>query len=131
VIVHANFEQGIDRVPKWMLALAAVGTGLAGRFGGLVFAGPFLVGAAASWFNFRIIVRAVDRLGEAAKANPARPPRGAGAGMFIQFVVCLSGALVILKYSGFSLPAAFCGFLVCPAAAILELLYELLTYGHS
>lgn len=127
----ANFDRGIERVPKWMLALAAVGTGLAARLGGLVFAGPFLVGAAASWFNFGIIVRAVDRLGEAAKANPARPPRGAGAGMLIQFVVCLLAAFVILRYSGFSLPAAFCGFLVCPAAAILELLYELLTYGHS
>lgn len=131
MIMPADFDRAIARLPKWMLALAAVGTGLAGRLGGLAAAGPFLIGAAASWFNLRIIVRMVDRLGEAAKANPARPPRRAGFGMFIQFVVFALGAFVILRYSGFSLPAAICGFLVCPAAAILEILYELLTYGHS
>jgi len=26
---------------------------------------------------------------------------------------------------------ALCGFLVCPAAVMLEILYELITYGHS
>jgi hypothetical protein len=129
--MQADFDRAIARVPKWMLALAAVGTGVAGRLGGLAAAGPFLVGAAASWFNFRVIERAVNRLGEAAKATPGRPPRRAGVWMFIQFAVFVLGAFVILKYSGFSLPAAFFGFLVCPAAAILELLYELLTYGHS
>jgi hypothetical protein len=27
--------------------------------------------------------------------------------------------------------AAFAGFLVCPAAVVLEILYELVTYDHS
>jgi hypothetical protein len=51
--------------------------------------------------------------------------------MFIQFAVVVLGAFVILKVSGFNLAAAFFGFLVCPAAAIAEIVYELLTYGHS
>ena len=46
-------------------------------------------------------------------------------------ILVVLGAFVILKYSGFNLVAAFFGFLVCPAAAIAELVYELLTYGHS
>jgi hypothetical protein len=126
-----EFDQAIARVPKWMLALTVIGVAVAGRMGGVAYAGPFLVGAAASYFNFRLIEKAVNKLGEAAKANPERPPRRAGFGMFIQFAVFVLGAFVILRVSGFSLLAAFSGFLVCPAAAILELIFELFTYGHS
>jgi hypothetical protein len=114
-----------------MLAVAVIGTGMAGRMGGVAYAGPFLVGAAASYFNFRLIEKAVNKLGEAAKASPERPPRQAGFWMFIQFAVFVLGAFVILRLSGFSLLAALSGFLVCPAAAILELVFELFTYGHS
>ena len=41
------------------------------------------------------------------------------------------GAFVILRISGFSVLAVLCGFLVCPAAVILEIVYELLKYEHS
>ena len=127
----ADFDRAIARVPKWMLAVSALGMGLAGRLGGFVYAGPFLVGAAASWFNFRVIERTVNKLGEAAKADPASPPRRAGLWMFIQFCLFALGAFVILRYSGFSMAAAFCGFLVCPAAVVLEIVYELVTYEQS
>ena len=51
--------------------------------------------------------------------------------MFIRFAFFVLGAFVILRFSGFNIVVALCGFLVCPAAVMLEILYELLTYGHS
>ena len=125
-------DRAIARIPRWIVALGLLGTLFAGRTRGASYAGAFLVGAAAAWLNFRLIERAVDRLGRLASAPSARPSgKGTGVWMFIQFAVVVLGAFVILKYSGFNLAAAFFGFLVCPAAAIAEIVYELLTYGHS
>ncbi len=129
---EAELDRAIARIPRWMAALSMVGTALAGRIGGAAYAGAFLVGAAAAWLNFRLIERAVNRLGRLASAPAAKPAgKGTGVWMFIQFAAVVLGAFVILYYSGFSLAAAVFGFLVCPAAAIAELVYELLTYGHS
>ena len=129
---EAELDRAIARIPRWIVVLGLLGTGLAGRMGGAPYAGAFLVGAVAAWLNFRLIERAVNRLGRLASAPAAKPAgKGTGAWMFIQFAVVVLGAFVILKVSGFNLAAAFLGFLVCPAAAIAELLYELLIYGHS
>jgi hypothetical protein len=51
--------------------------------------------------------------------------------MFIQFAVFAIGAFVIIRVSGFNVTVALCGFLVCPAAVMIEIFYELLTYEHS
>ena len=48
-----------------------------------------------------------------------------------EHVLSLIHIFVIIKYSGFSMAAAFFGFLVCPAAVVLEIVYELVTYEHS
>ena len=128
----ADLDRAIARIPRWIIVLGLLGTGFAGRMGGAPYAGPFLVGAAAAWLNFQLIERAVNRLGRLASAPSATPAgKGTGVWMFIQFAVVVLGAFVILKYSGFNLAAAFFGFLVCPAAAIAEIVFELLTYGHS
>ena len=119
-----DFDRAIARVPRWIVVLGLLGTGAAGRFGGFAWAGPFLVGAVASFFNFRLIERFTASLG-------AAPRKSGGWILFIQFTLFVLGAFVILKSSGFNVSAAFFGFLVCPAAALLELVYELLTYGHS
>ena len=119
-----DFDGAIRRVPGWMAAIGLLGTGGAGQMGGMHWAGPFLVGAVASYFNFRIIERFANTLGSA-------PRKAGGYALFIQFTLFALGAFVILRSSGFSVGAAFLGFLVCPAAATAELIYELLTYGHS
>lgn len=128
--MELHFDQGIARVPKLIAVLGLIGTGVAGRIGGVGYALAFLVGAGAAWFNFRLIERAVDRLGRLAGAA-AKAPRVSGAMMFIQFAVFAIGAFVILRLSGFNVAVALCGFLVCPAAVLIEIFYELLTYEHS
>ena len=112
-----------------ILALGVAGTGVAGWFGGFPYAVAFFAGAGAAYFNFRLLERFVNRLGELAAA--AKPPKASGVRVFIQFALFVLGAFVILRISGFNVLAALYGFLVCPAAVMVEILYELLTYGHS
>ena len=126
-----DFDKGIARIPPLIVVLGLVGAGVAGRMGGFVYAGSFLAGAIAAYVNFRVIERFVNRLGQLAVAGSSKPPKVRGVGLFIQFILFVLGAFVILRLSGFNVIAALCGFLVCPAAVMLEILYELLTYGHS
>jgi hypothetical protein len=125
------YERAIARLPKWILVLGLLGTPVAGRYGAWPAAGGFLVGAAAGYFNFRLIERAVNKIARLASTQPVRARRAGGPLMFLQFAALIAGAVVILRYTGFNTVAALCGFLVCPAAVVLEILYELLTYGHS
>ena len=124
-----SFENAIARLPRWILLLAAIGTAIAGSFFGLAAAGGFLAGSIAAWLNLRIVERTVDRV--ARLAGTAKPGGGTGTWLLIQFTGLILGAFVILRYSGFSMAAAFCGFLVCPAAVVLEIVYELVTYEQS
>jgi len=133
--VEIDFDKGIARIPGLILALGAVGTGVSGWFGGFPYAAAFFAGAGAAYFNFRLLERFVNRLGElaaeAAKTTSAKPPKASGVCVFIQFALFVLGAFVILRISGFNVLAALYGFLVCPAAVIVEIFYELITYGHS
>ena len=123
-----EFEAAIARLPVWMLGLTVAGTLGAGSFRGVSAAGGFLMGALAAWFNFRLIERAANRI---AGKSARKPRRGTAAWVLMQFAALVFGAFVIIKYSGFNLTAAFFGFLVCPAAVVVEIVYELLTYDHS
>jgi hypothetical protein len=127
-----DLDRAIARVPKWIVVLGLLGTGAAAKMGGAPYAGAFFVGAAAAYLNFRLIERFVNTLGRIASDGSAKPTRNSGGyWLFIQFALFVLGAFVILRSSGFNITAAFFGFLVCPAAAVMELVYELLTYGHS
>ena len=128
--MQADFEPGLARVPRWMLLLTVAGLLAAPRFGGIRTAAGFAAGAGAAYLNYRLIERGVDRLGELAIKGAAR---GAGTGvrLLIQFALLVVGVAVILMTSGINVAAALCGFFVCPAAVILEMIYELLKYDHS
>jgi len=127
-----GFEQAIARMPRWILALAVVGTAVAGIFLGGAVAGGFLMGSIAAYVNFRMIERAVNRAARLSMEPGTKPPgKGTGVWVLIQFGGLILGAFVILRSSGFSLTAAICGFFVCPAAALIEIVYELVTYDHS
>ena len=122
----------IARVPRLIAMLGILGAVTAGRIGGLPYAWAFLIGAVAAYFNFRLIERFVNRLVQTMVGTPGKRPRLAGLRLFIQLALFVVGAFVILRYSGVNLVVAFCGFLVCPAAVILESIFYLITYyGHS
>ena len=125
------FEQSIDRIPRWMLGLALLGTVVSLIWWGLATAMGFLAGSAAAWLNFRLIEGAVNRISRLATNQQEKRASGSGKRIFIQFAFLILGAFVILRFSGFSVAAGFCGFLICPTAVILEMIYELFNYGHS
>lgn len=121
-----QFEAAIARLPRWILSLAGIGAVLLVSFGSVNLAGGYLFGAIAAYINFRLVERAVNRV-----IGTAAPGGGRGFGLLIRFAGLVCAAFVILKFSGFSMRAAFWGFLVCPAAVVLEIVYELVTYEHS
>ena len=127
----ADYDSAISRLPAWILALGILGAAAAGVWCGIACAGGFLVGALAAYLNFRIIERAANRIARLAREGSTGTGRRTGLALLIQFGIFVLGAFVILRFSGFNMAAAFCGFLVCPAAAILEIFYELFKYGHS
>ena len=126
-----DLEKGLKRVPALMMGLGVIGAGVAGRIGGWPYAGAFLLGAIGAWLNFRMIEHFVSRLLGAIAAGEAVPPRSPALRQFIRFALFVVGASVILRLSGFNVFVALLGFLVCPAAVMLEMLYQILTYGHS
>ena len=127
----ADYDIAIARVPRWIVILGLIGTGIAGRMGGVLWAISFILGAIAAWINYRLIVRVVDKLGELAQAGGPKRTARTTVAMFIQFAFLVLGAFVILRVSGLNFVVALCGLLVCPAAVMVEIFYELLTYGHS
>jgi hypothetical protein len=126
-----DLDKGIARVPPLIAGLGLIGSGVAWNIGGVLYAVSFLAGAVAAYLNFRLLERFVNRLGGLVAAEPAKPRKAFGAVLFLQFALFVLGAFVILRISGFNVVVALCGFLVCPAAVMLEILYELFTYGHS
>ena len=128
----ADLEQAIVRVPLLIALLGLIGSGVAWHFGGLPYASAFLAGAVAAYLNFRLIERLVNRLLRALAAEPGKPPKAAGFRLFLQLSLFVLAAFVILRFSGIDIVVALYGFLVCPAAVMLEAIYYLLlTYGHS
>ena len=130
-------EKQIARIPRLIAILGVVGTGVSGLFGGFAYAGAFFIGAGAAYFNFKLVERVVtsltQRVAAIAKAGtgePAKAPKMFGIRMAIQFGLFVLGTFVILRLTGFNVALALLGFFVCPAAVILEILYELI-YGHS
>ncbi len=124
-MIPEQFDAAVARLPRWLLSLAVVGTVVAGSFRGINAAGGFMVGAIAAWFNLRLVEKAVNRLAREAVQNPGKRRR---VGVLIRFAGLVLGAFVIIKYSGFSMVAALFGFLVCPGAVIVEIVYELVNY---
>ena len=119
----ADLGQRVRRIARTTLAVGGAGTLVALAVGGWGAAGGFLLGAAASYLNFRWLKRVVDALGKAAEGDPPRPRMAVFLGL--RYVLLALGAYVILKGSVISLPAALAGLFVSVAAVILEILFEL------
>lgn len=130
---RARVEAAVSRLPKWLLILTAAGALGAVRYYNVRIAVAFLLGSAAAWINLRLIESAVDRIGRLASSGDASAvkPKRRAVWMLLQFIGVALCAFVILKYSGVSILAVFCGFLVCPAAVIVEIVYELIKYEQS
>lgn len=115
-------EVEIRRIYRWILVLAVAGTLAAVKVGGPAAGGGFVVGAVASYFNFRWMVRLVEALGPDGK-RPGKLLAVVFGGRYLLFGIL---GYVIVKYFGVSPIAVLVGFLVVAGAVMAEILYELI-----
>ena len=122
-------DRAIERIQRWTVAL-----GIAGSAAGTVAFGwrwglAFLLGASASWLNFRWLKRFVTALSQMTAAAKS-PPRKRVAVIFgLRYLILAAGAYAIVNYSELSLAAALAGLFVAVAAVIVEILFEIVYAG--
>jgi hypothetical protein len=121
---HVFYGRALARIQILMVFLSGAGTTAAGFHGGWRWAAGYLVGAVASYANFRWLKQIVSALSD---ASASRPPSTRVAVIFgLRYLLLGIGAYAILNFSTLSLAAAFFGLFVSVAAVILEILYELI-----
>jgi ATP synthase I chain len=125
VNLNLEFPRLTRRLAKIIVALTIIGSGLAGLLGGWTWAAGFLIGGAASYFNFRNLVGVVEGLGQPHSTGRV----GAFAWLLLRLIVLAAGAFVIIKFTRINIIAVFAGLAVPVAAVILETILEL-TYAR-
>jgi hypothetical protein len=121
------FGRALARIHLWIAFLSASGAIAAGIYGGWRWTAGFLLGAGASWVNFRWIKQLVSSLGDVAAGKPPRTRVAVILGL--RYLLLGVAAYVILNFTALSLAAAFFGLFVPVAAVILEILFELVYAG--
>ena len=120
------FERAVRRIVRFTLALMAVGTAAEWIAYGWPWALGFLMGAAASFLNFRWLKRFVDALGRTvSEPEQQRPSSRVSVLLGMRYVFLGIAAYAILRYSPLSVWAALTGLFVAVAAVIIEILFEL------
>ena len=119
------FASALQRIPKFLLAIAVFLIVPIGWFYGIPPAAGFAVGALLSWFNFRLLARGVEALGDRIVDQHSRER---GPILVVRFLLrYLLVALIAYAIFKSSL-GAFRGFLfgVCTpvAAMMVEAVYE-------
>jgi len=119
----------LRRIERAMFALGLAGA-LAGTVGvGWRWGAGFLLGALASYLNFRWLKQLVYAINQAA-TSVRRPPRARIALILgFRYLILAAGAYAIVNYSELSLTAALAGLFVSVAAVMLEILFELIYAG--
>jgi hypothetical protein len=119
----------VRRIERAMLALGLAGSLAGTAVGGWRWGAGFLLGALASYLNFRWLKQLVYALSHAA-LSPGKPPRARVAVILgFRYLILAAGAYAIVNYSELSLTAALMGLFVSVAAVMLEILFELVYAG--
>jgi hypothetical protein len=125
---QAHFETALRRIARGTVALAGAGCLVCLILRGWRWAVAYLLGAAASYLNFRWLKRVVDALGGALSARPS--PKFAIL-IGLRYLLLGAGAYAIVNFTSLSLPAALIGLFVPVAAVILEIVFELIYASAS
>jgi hypothetical protein len=125
VNLNLDFTDFTRRLGKIIVGLAIVGSGLAGLLGGWTWAAGFLIGSAASYFNFRNLAGIVHSLGRPHSSGRI----GAFAWILLRLILLCAGAFVIIRFTRINILAAFAGLSVPVAAIILEAILKI-TYAR-
>jgi hypothetical protein len=120
---QTHFETALGRIARGTVALSAAGCLFCLFWRGWRWALAYLLGAAASYLNFRWLKRVVDALGGALSA---RPNHKFAILIGLRYLLLGAGAYAIVNFTSLSLPAALTGLFVPVAAVILEIIFELI-----
>jgi len=123
----AFLDRALARIDILLAFLTIAGLIAASVRGGWKWAVGFLLGAAASWMNFRWLKQMVNSLGQAAAGKP--PKARVAVFLGLRYLLLAAAGYVILNYSKLSLAAGLIGLFVPAAAVILEILFELIYAG--
>jgi len=122
---QAHYETALRRIMRGMVALGAAGCLVFLILRGWRWAVAYLLGAAASYLNFRWLKRVADGLGGALTARLS--PKFAIL-IGLRYLLLGAGAYVIVNFTSLGLPAALIGLFVPAAAIMQEIIFELI-YG--
>jgi hypothetical protein len=122
-----DFETAVRRMRRLMWWFTGVGTAaLAATLGGSWAAG-FLTGALIAQISFQVTHRFVLSIGGGVRGKPATWKTVlVGA----RYLIIAAVIYAMMKLFGLNILAALCGLLVAAAAALIEILYELI-HGTS
>ena len=123
-------DRAVERMARTMAALSMAGVLFLLIWHGWQWSAGFALGAAASWLNFRWLKKLVDSLGLAATGS-RRPKHRTAVMLGLRYLLMGAAGYVILRYSEISLMAALAGLFVSAAAAVIEILYQLIVYGST
>jgi hypothetical protein len=119
--------RALARIHFFIAFLSASGIISAATYGGRHWAIGFLLGAGASWINFRWLEQLVHSLGQVTTGK--RPKVRTAVLIGLRYLLLGSGGYVILKFTTLSLAAGLIGLFVPIAAVVLEILFELVYAG--
>lgn len=117
------YGRALARIRFLMVFLSVAGLAVAALYGGWRWAAGYLLGAIASYANFRWLKQMVSALSDAATSKSSSTRATVIFGL--RYLLLGISAYVILNFSTLSLAAAFAGLFVSVTAVILEILYEL------
>src|SRR5437879_6063660 len=104
------FGRALRRI-QWLVAvITGAGIVVAAFYGGWRWAAGFLLGAGASFLNFRWLKQLVNSLGDALQNKP--PRKRVAVLLGLRYLILGGAGYVILNYSALSLSAAFAGLFV-------------------
>jgi len=124
---QAFLERAMARIDRLVGFLMFTGCIAASLRGGWSWAVGFLLGAAASWLNFRWLKQLVNSLGQAAAGKP--PKARVAVFLGLRYLLLALAGYVILNFTKLSVAAGLFGLFVPAAAVILEILFELIYAG--
>ncbi|GEM_PF-6986520 len=110
-----------------MWLFAAIGTAALAVTLGLSWAAGFLTGALIAQISFQVTHRFVLSIGGGARGKPAVWKTVLVGGRYLIIAALI---YAMMKLFGLNILAALCGLLVAAAAALIEILYELI-HGTS
>ena len=122
------FDSAVRRIARTCAALAGAGCAACLAWRGWKWGLAYLLGAAASYQNFRWLKRLVNGLGPAPQV---RLNKKFAAIMGLRYLLLAAGAYVIVNFTSLSLAAGLAGLFVPVAAVIGEIVFELITGSYA